>query len=415
MKVLWFSNTRFVGTNKGIGCSWIGSLENELSKISDIQMGILYISYEPGDLPFTVGNTSYFPIVKPKVNKFHKIFSQVTHELDSETSIQHYLNVVNQFKPDIIHIFGTESNFALIINKTTIPCVIHIQGNLTVVGHKWFSGLTKTDILKHSKKWLLFKGYGYFHDYFLILKAAARERIVFRECRYFMGRTDWDRRITSVLSPHSNYFHCDEIMRSEFYLHQWQPKTTQTNYTIFSTIKSNVYKGLETVLECKKILAQNFPEFDIIWKVAGITEKDELSYLVERKFRTRLKDYNVQLLGPLLEKELINELLNADLFVHASHVENSPNSVCEGMLLGMPVIATYAGGTPSILSDKSEGLLVQDGDPYALAGAIIELFRDKGLAGRLGGKARIKSLMRNDPEKIVRDVMNIYSTILSEN
>ena len=415
MRVLWFSNTQFVGTNKGIGCSWIGSLENELSKISDIQMGILYISYKPGDLPFTVGNTSYFPIVKPEVNKFHKIFSQITHELDSQISIQHYLDVINQFKPDIIHIFGTESNFALIINKTTIPCIIHIQGNLTVVSHKWFSGLTKTDILKHSKKWLLLKGYGCFHDYLVMLKAADRERKIFRECRYFMGRTDWDRRITSVLSPHSKYFHCDEIMRPEFYLHQWQPKTAQTNYTIVSTIKSNVYKGLETVFECKKILARSFPEFALIWKIAGIKEQDEISYLVERKFKTRLKDYNIQLLGPLLENELINELLNADLFVHASHIENSPNSVCEGMLLGMPVIATYAGGTPSILSDKSEGLLVQDGDPYALAGAIIELFRDKRLASLLGENARIKSLMRNDPEKIVLDVINIYSTILSEN
>jgi glycosyltransferase involved in cell wall biosynthesis len=230
-----------------------------------------------------------------------------------------------------------------------------------------------------------------------------------------MGRTDWDKRITLVLSPHSKYFHCDEIMRSEFYLHQWQPKTIQTNYTIVTIIKSNVYKGLETVFECKKILAQSFPELDILWKVAGIKEQDEISYLVERKYKTRFTDYNIELLGPLLENELINELLTADLFVHPSHIENSPNSVCEAMLLGMPVIATYAGGTPSILSDKNEGLLVQDGDPYALAGAIIELFRDRGFANILGVNARIKSLMRNDPKKIVKDVMNIYSSILSEN
>jgi glycosyltransferase involved in cell wall biosynthesis len=415
MKVLWFSNTHAVGGTKGIGCSWIGSLETQLSKIPDIQLGILYISYEPDDLPFSIGNTSYFPIIKPVVNKFQKIFSQVTHELDSETNIPQYLDIVNQFKPDIIHIFGTESDFALIINKTTIPCIIHIQGNLTSYSLKWFSGLNKIDILKHTKKWLFLKGYGYFHDYFLILKAAARERKIFQECRYFMGRTDWDRRITLVLSPHSKYFHCDEIMRSEFYLHQWQPKTIQSNYTIVSTIKSNVYKGLETIFECKTILSQRFPELDILWKVAGIKEQDEISYLVERKYKARFRDYNIQLLGPLLEDELINELLTADLFVHASHIENSPNSVCEGMLLGMPVIATYAGGTPSILSDKSEGLLVQDGDPYVLTGAIIELFRNKRLASLLGENARIKSLIRNNPEKIVQDVMNIYSTILSEN
>jgi hypothetical protein len=58
---------------------------------------------------------------------------------------------------------------------------------------------------------------------------------------------------------------------------------------------------------------------------------------------------------------------------------------------------------------------VQDGDPYVLTGAIIELFRNKRLASLLGENARIKSLIRNNPEKIVQDVMNIYSTILSEN
>ena len=94
-------------------------------------------------------------------------------------------------------------------------------------------------------------------------------------------------------------------------------------------------------------------------------------------------------------------MLNANLYVHPSHIENSSNSICEAMLLGMPIIATYAGGTPSILGDKNEGLLVQDGDPYALAKS-------------LGSKARVKSFIRNDKEKIVKDVINIYASILSD-
>jgi hypothetical protein len=237
MRVLWFSNTQFVGTNKGVGCSWIGSLENELSKVPDIQIGICYVTYQPGDLHFSVRNTSYFPIIRPAENKFHKIYSQVTHKLEDESNIQSFLDVINQFNPDIIHIFGTESQFGLIIKKTKIPCIIHIQGNLTLVSLKWFSGLTKTDILKYSKKWLLLKGYGCFHDYLLILKAAARERKIFRECRYFMGRTDWDRRITSVLSPHSKYFHCDEIMRSEFYLHHGNQRLLKLITQLFALLK----------------------------------------------------------------------------------------------------------------------------------------------------------------------------------
>jgi glycosyltransferase involved in cell wall biosynthesis len=258
------------------------------------------------------------------------------------------------------------------------------------------------------------KGYGLFHDYFFFKEDVKREHKITQGCHYYMGRTDWDRRVSSVLSPDSKYFHCDEIMRPGFYLHHWQPPAVQTNYIILSIIRKHIFKGLETIFECKKILNQNFPGNNIIWKIVGITEEDELAYLVGRKCKAKFKNSDIQLLGPLNENEIINEMLKADLFVHPSHIENSPNSVCEAMLCGMPVIATNAGGTPSIITDKKEGLLVQDGDPYALAGAIIELKNDGELANSYGENARNKSLIRNDPKKIVSDVLNIYSSILSK-
>jgi glycosyltransferase involved in cell wall biosynthesis len=82
------------------------------------------------------------------------------------------------------------------------------------------------------------------------------------------------------------------------------------------------------------------------------------------------------------------------------------------MLLGMPIIATYAGGIPSILGNKNEGLLFQDGDPYSLAGAIIELIEDVDYANDLAKNARQRALQRHDPEKIVNDLLQIYSSII---
>lgn len=40
-----------------------------------------------------------------------------------------------------------------------------------------------------------------------------------------------------------------------------------------------------------------------------------------------------------------------------SHIENSPNNLCEAMILGMPCIATDAGGTSTLLSNMKDGLL----------------------------------------------------------
>jgi glycosyltransferase involved in cell wall biosynthesis len=82
------------------------------------------------------------------------------------------------------------------------------------------------------------------------------------------------------------------------------------------------------------------------------------------------------------------------------------------MLLGMPVIATFAGGIPSIVENKKEGLLVQDGDPYALAGAIIELKKDQKYANDLGNNARARARIRHDPQRIVSELLSIYSSII---
>jgi glycosyltransferase involved in cell wall biosynthesis len=133
---------------------------------------------------------------------------------------------------------------------------------------------------------------------------------------------------------------------------------------------------------------------------------------LQRKFRASFDENRIQLLGPLQEKELINEMLEADVFIHPSHIDNSPNSLCEAMLLGMPVIATFAGGIPSIVENKKEGLLVQDGDPYALAGAIMELKKNRSYANELRVNARDKALRRHDPKRIVNDLINIYSSII---
>lgn len=414
--MLWFTSTPSLSAgylnNKSIGSGWIGSLEAELSNIPAIQLGISF-NLDRDVKPFTINKTKYYPVYteSPK-SKLKKLVSRWARPIQNETNIQPYLDIIQEFEPDVIHIFGTEEVFGLIISKTNTPCIIHLQGNLIICDQKWYSGLTALDVLRYSKKWRLIKGFGFFHDYFINKKAANRERSIFRQCKYFMGRTDWDRRITSVLSPYSKYFHCDEMMRPEFYSHQWIAKKGKTNYIIITTIRNNIYKGLETIFECKMLLNEINLKVKIVWKIAGISETDEIVYLLERKYGATFNENGIQLLGPLMEKDLISEMLDADVFIHPSHIDNSSNSVCEAMLLGMPVIATFAGGIPSIIENKKEGLLVQDGDPYALTGAIMELQKDSNYANDLGINARARARIRHDPERIVDELFKIYSSTI---
>jgi glycosyltransferase involved in cell wall biosynthesis len=417
MKVLWFTNTPSLAAeklgSKNIGGSWIEALETEINKVHDIQLGIVVKWDVPGDTNFCIGRTSYYIIKKPvQRNRLRRFVGRLYHKIESENIVESYLKAIRDFKPDVIHIFGTENSFGLIIEKIKIPCIIHIQGNLTMCDLKWFSGISYCELLKYSKKIKLLKGFGLFHEYYINKKEAERERRIFKACKFFMGRTDWDKRISLSLSPKSTYFHCDEIIRSEFYEQKWRREPVNS-FTVISVFRKNIYKGLETILKCQSILKELNVGVEIKWKIAGLEYFDEIVYITERKLRDTINNNNIFLLGRLNAQKLVDEMLNADLFVHTSHIDNSPNSVCEAMLLGMPIIATYSGGIPSLIRDKVDGLLVQNGDPYALAGAIIEIFKNCEYAVELGKNARNHALSRHNKSHIVNDLLGIYRTIKS--
>jgi glycosyltransferase involved in cell wall biosynthesis len=77
-----------------------------------------------------------------------------------------------------------------------------------------------------------------------------------------------------------------------------------------------------------------------------------------------------------------------DVAVISSVSEAGPLVLGEAMALGRPVVATAAPGAGDVIEDGHTGLLVPPGDPAAMAGAILRVLGDPGLAERLGRGGR---------------------------
>lgn len=92
----------------------------------------------------------------------------------------------------------------------------------------------------------------------------------------------------------------------------------------------------------------------------------------------------IQLTGLIPQATLAALYRAANLFVLPS-VWNEPFGmpVIEAMAAGTPVIATRGGGFPEIVEHGKNGLLVERGDPRALADAIVRVLEDDVLSGVL--------------------------------
>lgn len=418
MRVLWFSNripSGAKGSKNNVGGSWIEALEHELNTYPMIELGIVYneLAKEPQKIKSETFLTWYFMVPRDPYGKFDRWVGRFMGRPPSRKPLKDYLRVVNDFRPDVVLFFGTESDFPLIIPQLTVPSIIWFQGNLTVYERMYENGISVNKALYHNSLKEIGMGDSILHESMGFKNLVQREKQIFSFAKNFIGRTAWDRRLVDIMAPQANYFHCDEPMRQPFIKNKWTQIKSRDRFVIVTTIQENLYKGLETVFETSYLLADRLDK-PLEWRVIGIPEGTAYAKAARKIANFPPSNSTVKLLGRKDCSELVEELLDADLYVHPSHIENSPNAVQEAMLLGMPVIATNVGGTPSLLIDGKEGILVQSKDPFAMAGAILELYKSPDKAKKMGENARKLGLIRNDSKEICSELLNIFDQVANQ-
>ena len=414
MKVLWFSNSPASGAeylkSGGLGGGWLSSLDRLLGQRIELHVAFYYPKFET---PFVHNGIHYYPICK-KNWKLQWVKSVLFDPSFGDQDLSTYLQIIDTVKPDIIHILGTENQFGVMTTHTQVPVAVSIQGNITVYKQKFFSGIERTYSHKRNYtslfEWLISRSF--YQNFCRFEKMSVIERKCLVNSMFVIGRTHWDRRIMSVMAPKATYYHNDEILRPGFYEKNWRKIRTE-KLIIHTTNGNSIYKGFETL--CEALYELNQHGIPVEWRVAGVKESDQIVGIVKRVLKDRFPQKGLKLMGGLNETQLVDCLLEADMYVMPSHIENSPNNLCEAMILGMPCIATYAGGTGSLMTDGVDGVLIQDGDPWVMAGAIIELYNDQEKAYRYGERARYRALKRHYPKSIVDGLIQIYQDVINSN
>lgn len=405
MRVLWLTATPSnFGTGGSLynGCGWISSLESEMASV--VELAVAFVSEENG--PVVRNGVTYYPVSDPynrdRASRIRKLL--FGNRVERFWIISSFLKVINDFKPDVIEVFGSEHLYGLVACYVRVPLVLHIQGLLGACVEKYLP--------EGMSGWQYYSSGGsvssFFGKYYFVkdMKDRAKsENVILASTRNFIGRTDWDREYVKAVNPSASYFTVQEMLRGPFYENAgcWSGAGSMT---VVTTISEAPYKGMDIVLRTARILRSHYGR-DIEWKVFGNVNPA----MYERFTGIRCSDCGVSVLGVADASAIAGELVKSAVYVHPSYVDNSPNSVSEAQLIGVPVVASNVGGIPSLVRDGETGLLADCGDPESFAAQIERLLSGNVSSEKLSENESVMAAKRHCKADIIRDLLYVYKEI----
>ncbi len=425
MKVLWVCNIMppLIGQYLRKECSvkegWIsGILARLVKEKASIELGICYpvaTGAEEEERDIIIGKNR-------KIMCYGFREDTVFPEKYGGKALEKRLEeIIGDFQPEVLHIFGTEFGHALAAAKAfnkPSRTLVGLQGVISECAKEYMADLPgKVQERVSFRDWLKQDSMKQQQEKFYI--RGEREKEVLRLCGNVTGRTAFDKAAAKKMNPHIKYFFMNETMRGEFYEGKWNYGNCEKHRIFFSQADYPL-KGFHYLLQALEYIKEKYP--DVTVAVAGNslvdykTVKDKIKISAYGQYlRNYIKelelDDKIIFLGKLSAEEMKEQYLMCHTFVCASSLENSPNSVGEAMLLGTPIVASYTGGIPSILEHEKEGLLFEKGNVKALAEAIMRTWKSYPTVTLITENARVRAHKTHDANENYKRLMEIYSCI----
>ena len=413
MKILWLTNIAIPVISRDIGIKnhpsggWLMGMLDPLIKNSSMRLMLCF--------PFNKelsGNTDTI------------LYSSF---IENRNTKNRFIQIIQEYKPDIIHIFGTEYKHTLDMVDAAIDMgmigrlVINIQGFAGACSEHYLDGLPKRvvygftlrDFLKIRNIYLEKKNFE---------KRGRYENLALKKAKYVIGRTEWDNTYIHRINPDLTYFHCNETLRSAFYnnIGSWQIEKCN-QHSVFTSQSGYPIKGFHYLIKAFSIIVKDYPDAHLYTtgrSPFGKSIRESIKFSSYDKYKAYLiKKYalegKVTFLGALNEDEMCDRYKKSHVFICPSSIENSSNSVCEAMMIGVPVIASSVGGLTSLIKDKTDGFLYQYNDPLDCANLIKKVFESEEIAKRVSNNAIEVSNIRHDIITNYNNLIEIYRSIIS--
>lgn len=413
MRVLWLCNivlpdfSQEFSIKKNVFGGWMTGMLHQLERLEAVDISLC----------FPIRDKSRMRDGIYKGHPYYSFLCDMSALTYDAGLVAAFENILERSHPDVIHIWGTEYPHTTAMltackNKGILKkAVINIQGLVSVYAkHYWADIPGEFITLKFEN------GTSIEEDYIQFEEHGKCEIESIRLAGHVIGRTDWDRACTEAIHPGTQYHFCDEILRDIFYEYagRWEYSKCR-KHCIFVSQASYPIKGFHYLLQALPIVLQRFPDTQVYAGGPDMLDRRHTSpygeYLAELIEHLRLGEH-VSFLGKLDEAQMVQQYLEANVFVSPSSIENSPNSLREAMLIGTPSVVSYVGGAYEQVDFYENGFLYPHNEPALLAYYICRVFENKNsLCTSISENSVKKILKANDPDENARKTLDIYKEI----
>lgn len=123
----------------------------------------------------------------------------------------------------------------------------------------------------------------------------------------------------------------------------------------------------------KTLHISNIP-FHLTLIGGGILKKEYEKYILENKL-----DSNVVLIDWIQQKDMIDMIINCDIYIQSSVSEGMPRTILEAMALQMPIISTNVGSIEGVLEHGNNSIVINPNRVDELVDAIDMLINNDNL------------------------------------
>jgi glycosyltransferase involved in cell wall biosynthesis len=369
--------------SQGHPASWIVNLAKALSKTEDVDLHMITVSsgvresqtITKDGITFHVLRHT-FPFTMRGIPEYMPI-DVLTRYAFLRREIR---KVILKLQPDLINVHGTEYGYGLAALEINVPTVVSIQGIVNLYARVSPS-------------------------IFFRLQAPIELHLI-RTAKYFGTRTAWANSFIRSLNNTATIYDLPEAVDQVFFKNV--VKHTTHNVLMVGSIEQR--KGIEDALDAMTLVLAQCPSAKLL--VVGGGKPDYLTKLKQRTKSAGIESH-IEWLGFKTADEIVALHAVSALLIHPCLIDNSPNSVAEALVSGLPVVASNVGGIPSMIEHGVTGLLVEPRNHPQLAEAVIALLDDESARSRLAKNAKEVARERHLPSKVADKTLSTYDDIIS--